>query len=150
MTIEFFIFDGIPEPQITDGVLDLYSATFESSAEEILAKMKTKPNLILNIAMDGNRVVGFKMGHELDGNKFYSWLGAVEPAYRQHRIASKLMEEQHGYLLTRGYEVVQTKTMNKWRGMLILNIKYGFDVIETYTDENGLHKIILEKSLRTS
>lgn len=39
--------------------------------------------------------------------------------------------------------------MNKWRGMLILNIKNGFDIIETYTDENGLHKIVLEKNLQT-
>lgn len=150
MTIQFFIFDGIPESHITEGMLNLYSAIFESSGEEMLAKMKTKPNLILNVAMDGNKVVGFKMGHELDENKFYSWLGAVEPAYRQHRIASRLMEEQHHYLLTKGYRVVQTKTLNKWRSMLILNIKNGFDVIETYTDENGLHKIVLEKNLRTS
>ena len=87
------------------------------------------------------------MGHELDENKFYSWLGAVEPAYRKHRIASRLMEQQHHHLLAKGYEIVQTKTMNKWRSMLILNIKNGFDVIDTYTDENGLHKIILEKNL---
>ena len=31
--------------------------------------------------------------------------------------------------------------------MLILNIKNGFDVIDTYTDKKGLHKIILEKNL---
>jgi hypothetical protein len=37
--------------------------------------------------------------------------------------------------------------MNKWRSMLILNIKCGFDVIDTYTDENGRNKIILEKKL---
>ncbi|CAH0346701.1 hypothetical protein BCI9360_03046 [Bacillus sp. CECT 9360] len=57
------------------------------------------------------------------------------------------MEKQHQYLKEIGYKVVQTKTMNKWRGMLILNIKSGFNVIDTYTDEKGLHKIILEKNL---
>jgi hypothetical protein len=31
--------------------------------------------------------------------------------------------------------------------MLILNIKHGFDVIGTYTDEKGEPKIILEKRL---
>lgn len=31
--------------------------------------------------------------------------------------------------------------------MLLLNIKNGFDVIGTYTDQDGEIKIILEKSL---
>ncbi|WP_342772619.1 hypothetical protein [Oceanobacillus piezotolerans] len=65
--------------------------------------------------------------------------------YREKGVASKLMEKQHQYLKKEGYKIVQTKTMNKWRGMLILNIKHGFDIIGTYTDEKGLHKIILEK-----
>lgn len=42
---------------------------------------------------------------------------------------------------------VQTKTKNKWRDMLILNIKNGFDIIGTYTDDSGEPKIILEKKL---
>lgn len=57
------------------------------------------------------------------------------------------MKKQHHYLRETGYKVVQTKTMNKWRGMLVLNIKSGFDVVATCTDEKGLHKIILEKHL---
>lgn len=80
-------------------------------------------------------------------NKFYSWLGGVDPDYRKHGIALTLMEKQHEYLRKNGYKVVQTKTMNKWRNMLILNIKNGFNIIETYTDDNGLQKIVLEKTL---
>lgn len=57
------------------------------------------------------------------------------------------MCDQHQYLKENGYEVLQTKTMNSWRGMLILSIKSGFDVIETYSDKKGLHKIVLEKSI---
>ncbi|WP_369792731.1 hypothetical protein [Virgibacillus sp. SK37] len=57
------------------------------------------------------------------------------------------MDQQHLYLIEKGYEIVQTKTKNKWRGMLLLNIKSGFDVIGTYTDKVGEPKIILEKRL---
>jgi hypothetical protein len=32
--------------------------------------------------------------------------------------------------------------------MLILNLKYGFDIIGTYTDNKGESKIILEKKLK--
>jgi hypothetical protein len=57
------------------------------------------------------------------------------------------MKKQHQYLRDNSYYVVQTKTMNKWRNMLILNIKSGFDIIDTYTDKKGQLKIVLEKNL---
>ncbi|MBO1582269.1 MULTISPECIES: hypothetical protein [Bacillus] len=57
------------------------------------------------------------------------------------------MEQQHQFLREKGYRIIQTKTKNKWRNMLILNIKSGFDIIGTYTDEKGEPKIILQKNL---
>lgn len=39
-----------------------------------------------------------------------------------------LMEKQHTHLRANGFKVVQTKTKNKWRSMLILNIKSGFNI----------------------
>jgi len=38
------------------------------------------------------------------------------------------MEKQHTHLRANGFKVVQTKTKNKWRSMLILNIKSGFNI----------------------
>lgn len=147
MSITYLVYDKIPNGNVTNGIMNLYSNIFNSSAEELNKKMKDKAKLVFNIAVDGVKVVGFKMGYELDKNKFYSWLGGVDPDYREHGIASILMEQQHQYARDQGYKVVQTKTMNKWRSMLILNIKNGFDVIDTYTDEKGVHKIVLEKKL---
>ncbi|WP_325100945.1 GNAT family N-acetyltransferase [Metabacillus niabensis] len=85
------------------------------------------------------------MGYELKADTFYSWLGGVAPKYQKHGIGTKLMEMQHQWIKENGYSYVQTKTMNKWRSMLILNIKNGFDVIDTYIDKKGLQKIVLEK-----
>lgn len=98
--------------------------------------------------MSGEKVIGYKIGYALDDTKFYSWLGGVDTDFREFGIGSTIMEKQHQYLREKGYSVVQTKTMNKWRSMLILNIKNGFDVMNTYKDEKGLHKIILEKNLK--
>ena len=109
--------------------------------------MTSKPRLVVVTAMEGNQVIGYKIGYELDTHTFYSWLGGLGINYRKYGIASKLMEIQHQYVREQGYHVVQTKTMNKWRNMLILNIKSGFDVMSTYTDKNGQHKIVLEKKL---
>ncbi|MBA4535933.1 GNAT family N-acetyltransferase [Bacillus aquiflavi] len=137
----------MPNKKILDGIVNLYSDVFDGSAEDLLIKMKDKPKLLFNIALYGQKIVGFKIGYELDNNKFYSWLGGVDPDYRKRGIALTLIEQQHEYLRKNGYKVVQTKTMNKWRNMLILNIRNGFNIIETYTDDNGLQKIVLEKAL---
>lgn len=148
MSFDYFIFHSMPDGDILDGIIELHKVIFGTS-DDLISKMKSKQQLLVMTAMDGKKVIGYKMGYEIDNNKFYSWLGGVNPIYRNLGIASTLMDKQHQYLKGKGYYVVQTKTMNKWRSMLVLNIKNGFDVIDTYTDENGLHKIILEKNLLT-
>lgn len=109
--------------------------------------MKEKPDLQIDVAVDGEKMVGYKIGYALNREQFYSWLGGVDANYRNQGIASKLMEQQHLHAKESGYKAVQTKTKNKWRSMLILNIKAGFDIIGTYTDDEGEPKIILEKKL---
>ena len=147
LDIKYHLIDTIPNDKLLNGIVNLYSAIFDGNTEEFLIKINDKHKLFFNIALDEQKVVGFKIGYELDKNKFYSWLGGVDSNYREHGIALTLMEQQHEYLKENRYKVVQTKTMNKWRSMLILNIKNGFNVIETYTDDKGLHKIVLEKLL---
>lgn len=148
MSFDYFIFHSVPDGDILDGIIELHKVIF-GTTEDLINKMKSKQQLLVITAMDGKKVIGYKMGYEIDDIKFYSWLGGVDPIYRNLGIASTLMDKQHQYLKGKGYYVVQTKTMNKWRSMLVLNIKNGFDVVDTYTDENGLHKIILEKNLLT-
>jgi ribosomal protein S18 acetylase RimI-like enzyme len=148
LTFDYVIFHSMPDGDVLDGITELHKVIFGTS-DDLINKMKSKQQLLVLTAMDGKKVIGYKMGYELDDITFYSWFGGVDPIYRNLRIASTLMEIQHQYLKGKGYYVVQTKTMNKWRSMLVLNIKNGFDVIDTYIDENGLHKIILEKNLLT-
>ncbi|MBN8191954.1 GNAT family N-acetyltransferase [Bacillus sp. NTK074B] len=129
-----------------NGMGTLHGSIFETS-NDLITEMANKPEILIDIAMDDSRVIGYKIGYQLDTHTFYSWLGGVDPNYRKQGIAAELMKQQHQTLKELGFKVVQTKTMNKWRSMLILNIKNGFDVIDTYTNEKGLHKIILEKKL---
>jgi len=146
MGLEYIIFNSIPDTEVLEGILELHKDIFGIS-DDVINKMASKPQLLVIAAVDGKKVIGYKIGYEVNSHTFYSWLGGVDPDYRKNGIASMLMEKQHQYLRANGYSVVQTKTMNKWRSMLVLNIKNGFDVIDTYTDEKGLHKILLEKNL---
>ena len=146
MSFNYTVYNSIPDADVLNGILELHRDIFGTS-DDLINKMASKPQLLVITAMNGKKVIGYKIGYELNCYKFYSWLGGVETNFRKYGIASKLMEIQHQYLKENGYKVVQTKTMNKWRNMLVLNIKNGFDVINTYTNEKGLHKIVLEKNL---
>ena len=146
MSIHYSQFRSFPEGFMVSGLVALHQSIFETS-DNLINKMVNKPEILIDIAVADSRIIGYKIGYELGPHTFYSWLGGVDPDYRNQGIAAELMKRQHRTLKELGYTVVQTKTMNKWRSMLILNIKHGFDVMDTYTDEKGLHKIILEKKL---
>jgi len=135
-----------PEHEIIAGILELHESIFKDS-KTLVGKIKSKQKVLINVALDESTVIGYKIGYELEPRMYYSWYGAVHEKYRGKGIATSLMEQQHRFLVESGYEIVQTKTRNKWRGMLILNIKTGFDVLETFTDDEGIHRIILEKKL---
>lgn len=146
MNLDYFIFTSIPSEDILASMTELHNNIF-SAAPSLIEEMKTKPHIVSVVAMEESKVVGYKIGYELDNKKFYSWLGGVDNDYRNLGIASTLMRKQHAYLKKAGYWTVQTKTKNAWRSMLLLNIKHGFDVTETYYNAEGIHKIILEKNL---
>lgn len=148
MTIEY---QNIEDPQpgsLLDGAIAVSRAAFDDDVSDyVLDRMKGKSNVLLTVATDNDRVVGYKIGYQENRSRFYSWMGAVHPEYRKQGIASHLMESQHTWCKEHGYKSIQTKTKNTWKNMLILNLKHGFDVIGTYTDSAGEPKIILEKRL---
>lgn len=129
-----------------NGIAELHESIFGGS-DDLAGRMREKKGLRIDVAIHEKRIVGYKIGYALNPEQFYSWLGGVDKVYRNYGIASCLMKRQHQYAENSGYQVIQTKTKNNWRSMLLLNIKNGFDVIGTYTDQDGEIKIILEKSL---
>ena len=124
----------------------LHSTIFKTqSPDSIEEELSARPKFLILVALDDDRVVGYKIGYQDRKTRFYSWLGGVYPEYRGQGIASELMVRQHAWCKSHGYSVVRTQTKNTWRSMLILNLRHGFDVVGTYTDERGEPKIILEK-----
>ncbi|SES30330.1 GNAT family N-acetyltransferase [Psychrobacillus sp. OK032] len=142
--MEYRYYQEIPENNVLIGIMELHKHVFEG-AELGLEKLTEKKNLLIFVALKGNRVVGFKIGYEYANNTFYSWLGGVHADFRGKGIASELMRRQHEKVESLGYPKVRTISRNKRREMLLLNIKFGFNVIETFTSKKGTHKIVLEK-----
>jgi len=124
----------------------LHSTIFKTqSSDSIEEELCARPKFLILVALDNDQVVGYKIGYQDRKTRFYSWLGGVYSDYRGQGIASELMLRQHDWCKSQGYAVIRTQTKNRWKNMLILNLRHGFDVVGTYTDEKGESKIILEK-----
>ncbi|WP_235827911.1 GNAT family N-acetyltransferase [Brevibacillus migulae] len=145
--IEFRTYQAIPEDAICNGVIRLQEKVFQSKAHSFFAELKNKDDMLILVAMDGSEIVGYKIGYQRKPRHFYSWLGGVDPAYRRHGIGSTLMQMQHEWCQQRNYLTIRTHTKNQWRDMIILNLRHGFDIIGTWTDDHGEPKIMLEKRL---
>jgi ribosomal protein S18 acetylase RimI-like enzyme len=142
--------------EATDEVLDwlfaLEKALFEKpySREKLEREARAKNNLLILIAFDGDKPCAYKAGFEISSRIFYSWIGGVLPEYRGQGIARALIQKQHSLIPQMGHRCVRTFTENKYRAMLILNLKSGFDVIGVYkSDHDEKQTIMLEKMLES-
>ncbi len=148
ITYDYDIIEGDLSPAIQQSAIALYEKVFASPGSRISDRLKRK-DLVTVLAKVEGQMVGFKVGYPEKKLRFYSWLGYVHPAYRRQGIARELMHQQHRYCCEAGFTTVRTKTTNRWRSMLLLNIRNGFDVVGTYLDDHKELKIILEKNLNT-
>ncbi len=114
-----------------------------NSKDRIRDRLRERDHLILIACLD-DLPVAFKVGYGISKGEFYSWIGAVLPAYRGREIAQKLLEEQERLVFEKGYWRISVKSMNRYRYMLMLLIKNdyqicGFDAVS--------EKIRFEKEL---
>lgn len=138
--------------QVEKAHIDLIAPLIEASFGEwdpqwFYSTFNVHSGFHLGLAILGGEPVAFKLGYAKDKWTFYSWLGAVHPEWRGFGLASQLMRAQHEWAKNNGFHMVQTKTQNRFRDMLLLNLRHGFEITGTNAgDKNGI-KILLEKSL---
>ena len=109
-------------------------------------RLKNVPSITLVAYVDGVPT-GFKVGYERDGY-FYSWMGAILPAYRRLGIARQLAEQQEAWAKEKGYPHVTFKTRNRLKPMLLFALSRGFDIIEIQPKATiAEYRIILRKKL---
>lgn len=139
----------LPEPLPTvlaESIAAIFgNQTSEQALDELIYQQARTP-LRFDLAFVSQTLVGYKIGYERQPGQFYSWLGGVLPAFRGQGIASTLLMQQHDWCRAQGYQSIRTHTYNRWRSMLILNLRHGFDIVGTMQGKHGL-TIILEKQL---
>jgi predicted GNAT superfamily acetyltransferase len=146
--MQFYTFQNhISEPH-KSAIIALYQSVFKvENTTKFLQRIENEHDILFLLAYENDELAGFKIGYQKSETVFYSWLGAVHSAHRRKGIADELMRLQHDWCSKNGYQKIQTKTLNQWKSMLILNLQHGFDILETYRDEKGVLKIVLEKGL---
>lgn len=143
MAVELYV--ELPS-EVLEEIQYVHEQVFEGSRlkpEKLSGKLQL---FVLVYRVDG-QVAGFKIGYEQEDGVFYSWLGGVLPQFRGRGIASTLMTSQHEEAKKRGYKRVRTYSQNNRKTMMISNLKHGFDIVGTFTDAKGRHKIVFEKDL---
>ncbi|NBB20752.1 GNAT family N-acetyltransferase [Runella sp. CRIBMP] len=146
--IEYKTFTNQLPEAVLEAVLTLHFQVFEGQERsQLIQEINETPHLLTLIAYENDDVVGYKMGYRRKEGHFYSWLGCVLPTHRGQGIAGHLMELQHEWCRANGYHTVRTMTYNKWRNMLILNLKHNFNIVGIFADNPGAPKIVLEKNL---
>jgi GNAT superfamily N-acetyltransferase len=115
-------------------------------SEVIQNRISPVPHLVLT-AYEGEIVIACKVGYERDG-RFYSWLGAVLPAYRKSGVATVLADYQEEWVKARGYTSIWMKTRNCFPAMLLMAHRRGFRITQVIPRaELSQNRIILEKAL---
>lgn len=146
---EIKFFDALTDELVLD-LVSIENQVFEKpmSAEDIVAELGGRKSLVVLVAYSGASPCGYKIGFEYSVSTFFSWSGAVVPACRRCGLGTRLMEEQHLKAKQMGFIYMRTHTKNKYREMLILNLKFGFDITGFYkTLGEAQPGIVLEKML---
>ncbi len=119
---------------------DLYSI------EEYKKRLIGKRSLLLVADFEG-KPVGFKVGYEMSDH-FYSWMGGVLPEFRRKGIAQKLADKQEEWCRENGFDKIKIKTRNKYRNMIHLLLKNGYNIIDIEHKKDKIqNRIKLEKTI---
>lgn len=95
--------------------------------DEFRRRLKV-PHLGL-IAEEDGRLLGFKVGYELDSRVFYSWMGGVLPDARGKGIARALLKKQEDWVRASGYTEIRVKSRNRYTGMLNLLLVESYLIV---------------------
>ncbi|MCB0461703.1 MAG: GNAT family N-acetyltransferase [Flavobacteriaceae bacterium] len=144
----FKIVEGVPSKELLESILIVYKSIFDDyKLDFFMNRIHEKEDLLIVLCYDQNQLVGYKIGYRYSDTTFYSWIGGVLPEQRNHGIAKQLAQLQEKRVREKGYVKIRTKSMNRFKPMMILNLKSGFDIKSIYTNSIGQTKIVFEKNL---
>lgn len=119
----------------------------KESEASLSARLNGKPHYI-QIAEHEGRLLGFKIGYQIDQCTFYSWFGGVAPQARGKGVAQALLVAQEQWARDHHYQSITVKSRNQFPAMLRLLIKNNY-LIENYEKKDNMleSRIYFRKTL---
>ena len=146
--ITYKIIADIPDETILEELTLLYTELFDDANIKFFKlRFQNKEDFITILAYFENTLVGFKIGYRYNETTFCSWLGGVKSNFRNQGIANQILHLQEKKAKENNYSKLRTKSMNRFKAMLILNLKNGFDIVKVYTNDSNQTKIVFEKDI---
>lgn len=145
MTIEYSNHFAPQSSALIEEVAALSAQIFSPPAIDYSWRLMRMPDVSVFCAHHEGRLVGFKAGYAIAERKYYSWLGAIHPEFRNQGVASRLTRLQHSWLLSRGYSIVETSSQEDNPIMARVNSGSGFSVIGTKLEPHGLQVLWSKK-----
>ncbi|TFH91283.1 GNAT family N-acetyltransferase [Vibrio ouci] len=109
----------------------------KETVETLSARLEGKARSLIQVAQEGDNLLGFKIGYQLDEQTFYSWFGGVSSLARNKGVAQKLLEIQEKWVAEQGYKQLKVKSRNQFPAMLRLLIRNGY-LIENFEEKHPL------------
>lgn len=137
-----------PSENLLEDILVVYKSIFDDYKLDFFKnRIHQKEDLLIVLCFQQEQLAGFKIGYRYNDTTFYSWVGGVLPEFRQQGIAKRLAQLQEQKVIEKGYLKMRTKSMNRFKPMMILNLKNSFNIVQVYTNEKGQTKVVFEKNI---
>ncbi|UPQ87929.1 GNAT family N-acetyltransferase [Vibrio sinaloensis] len=111
----------------------------KETVESLSARLEGKVRSLIQVAKQGDNLLGFKIGYQLDDNTFYSWFGGVSSLARNKGVAQQLLEIQERWVREQGYRQLKVKSRNQFPSMLRLLLRNGY-MIEKFEPKQPLEE----------
>ncbi len=142
------VYSQEPETQM-QALKELYEKVFDTRWDQRIFQEKrvTFDRWLCQIMYNYDQPVAFKLGYFFDKDTFRSWQGGVIPEFQGQGIAKILIRDQERWVREQGGKIIQTRSFNRFKNMMILNLKMGYDITGSLEGEAGEPKIEFSKQL---
>ena len=137
------------DPAFTTQFVALSQTAFGSDAAEswingLNWRLENMPDVTVFTMFYDDSLLGYKAGYASAFDRYYSWLGAVDPEFQRQGIARRLMQAQHDWLSASRFTLLETQVAQANKAMLELNLSGGFQISGEFS-KKGEPYFILEK-----
>ena len=104
------------------------AAADESWLDSLKWRLERMPDVSVFVAETDSKWTGFKAGYAIAQDRYYSWLGGVDPDFRKQGVAKELMNQQHIWLRGSRFQLLETHVEQDNDAMIQLNLQSGFNI----------------------